>query len=248
MIKVLVNGINGRMGQEICKIATNSQDFEICAGVDKIDVTSSIPVYNNINLIHETPDVIIDFSLPEATMNILEYAKNNNKPIVIATTGLNKEQLAKIQEYSKYIPIFHSSNMSYEVNIMSNIVAKLATKLHDSDIEIIETHHRNKVDSPSGTALMLANSINDALEEKMNYQYDRHSFKQKRPNNEIGIHSIRGGTEVGKHTVLFLGENESFEITHTVNSRSIFAKGSLEAAKFLINQSAGLYNMQNLIS
>ena len=137
--------------------------------------------------------------------------------------------------------------MSYEINIMADIVAKLSNQLKDSDIEIIETHHRNKIDSPSGTALILADSINDALDNKMDYQYNRHSIRQKRPDKEIGIHSIRGGTEVGKHTVMFLGENESFEITHTVTSRSIFAEGALKAARFLIGQKSGLYNMKDLI-
>ena len=137
--------------------------------------------------------------------------------------------------------------MSYEINIMSDVVSKLAQLLKDSDIEIIETHHKNKIDSPSGTALMLADSINESLNNKMEYQYNRHSVRQKRPDNEIGIHSIRGGTEVGKHTVMFLGNNESFELTHTVTSRSIFAEGSLKAARFLIEQKNGLYNMKSLI-
>ena len=137
--------------------------------------------------------------------------------------------------------------MSYEVNLMADIVAKLAAYLKDSDIEIIETHHRNKVDSPSGTALILANSINEARNSKMEYQYNRHDVRQKRPDNEIGIHSIRGGTEVGKHTVMFFGENESFEITHTVTSRSIFAEGALKAAKFLVGKENGLYSMKDLL-
>ena len=130
---------------------------------------------------------------------------------------------------------------------MADIVAKLAKQLTNSDIEIIETHHRNKLDAPSGTALILADSINEALDNKMEYQYNRHSVRQKRPDNEIGIHSIRGGTEVGKHTVMFLGENETLEITHTVTSRSIFANGALKAAKFLAHQKNGLYNMKDLI-
>ena len=247
MIKVLINGINGRMGQEVLKSVNNSKDFKVCCGVDKIESSSPFPIYNNINLIKEKPDVIIDFSIPEASMNILKFAKENNIPIVIATTGFSDKELSIIDEYSKSIPIFRSGNMSYEINIMADIVAKLATQLQDSDIEIIETHHRNKVDSPSGTALILADSINRALNNKKDYQYNRHDIRQPRPKNEIGIHSIRGGTEVGKHTVIFLGNNESFELTHTVTSRSIFAQGALKAAKFLIKQNNGLYNMKNLI-
>lgn len=248
MIKVLINGINGRMGQEVLSAINNSSDFEACCGVDKFTVTSSpFSIYTNVSNIMEKPDVIIDFSIPEASMNILEFAKAQNIPIVVATTGFSQEQLLKIDEYSKFIPIFKSGNMSYEINIMADIVAKLAKQLPDSNIEIIETHHKNKIDSPSGTALILADSINNALDNKMDYQYNRQSLKQKRPENEIGIHSIRGGTEVGKHTVMFFGNNESFEITHTVTSRSIFANGALKAAKFLLNQGNGLYSMKNLI-
>lgn len=248
MLKVLINGINGRMGQEVLNQINNSDEFAICSGVDKYDNNNfDFPIYTDINKIKEFPDVIIDFSIPMASMNILKFAKEKHIPIVIATTGFSDNQISIIQECSKEIPIFRSGNMSYEICIMSDIVSKLATKLKNSDIEIIETHHKNKIDSPSGTALILADSINDALNNKMNYQYDRHSISQKRSENEIGIHSVRGGTEVGKHTVLFLGDNESLEITHTVTSRSIFADGALKAAKFLIEQSNGLYNMKDLI-
>ena len=247
MIKVLINGINGRMGQEVLKQINLSDAFEICCGVDKFDNNLNIHTYIDTNLIKENPDIIIDFSIPEASMNILEFAKQKNIPIVIATTGFSEEQLSIIEKASKTIPVFRSGNMSYEINIMADIVSKLATQLKDSDIEIIEAHHRNKIDSPSGTALILADSINDSLNNEMDYQYNRHSIRQKRPDKEIGIHSIRGGTEVGKHTVLFLGENETFEITHTVASRSIFAKGSLKAARFLVDQKSGLYNMKDLI-
>ena len=248
MLKVLINGINGRMGQEVLKQVNNSEEFEICCGVDKFNNNEfEFPIYTDVSLIKENPDVIIDFSVPEASMNILEFAKIKKIPTVIATTGFSDEELSIINQYSKELPIFRSGNMSYEINIMAELVAKLATQLKDSDIEIVETHHRNKIDSPSGTALILADSIDDALNNEMIYQYNRHSVRQKRPKKEIGIHSIRGGTEVGKHTVLFLGENESLEITHTVTSRSIFARGALKAAKFLVTQNNGLYNMKDLI-
>lgn len=248
MINVLINGINGRMGQEVLKAINSSSDFEVCCGLDITEGTfRSFPIYEDISLIKEVPDVIIDFSIPEATLKVLKYAKGKSIPIVIATTGFTDEQLNIIKEYSNYIPIFRSSNMSFEINIMADIASKLAKTLNGSDIEIIETHHRNKIDSPSGTALILADSINNALDNQMEYQYNRHMVRQKRPKNEIGIHSIRGGTEVGKHTVMFFGDNESFEITHTVNSRSIFANGALKAAKFLVSQTNGLYSMKNLI-
>jgi 4-hydroxy-tetrahydrodipicolinate reductase len=236
MIKVLINGINGKMGQVLLNEINNLDNMEVVKGISRND---------NLDDIKEQVDVIIDFSTPEGTLNILDYANNKKIPTVIATTGFTKEQQDKIYEYSKNIPIFQSSNMSFEINLMCDIVAKLAKKLTNSDIEIVETHHRNKVDAPSGTALMLANSINE--NNSYDYVYDRHSKKQKRTDREIGISSIRGGTEVGKHTVYFFGDNESFEITHTVNSRSIFAKGAIKAAEFIITKQNGFYNMKDLI-
>lgn len=236
MIKVLINGINGKMGQVLQNEINNIDNMKVVAGISKND---------NPENIKEKIDVIIDFSTPEGSLNILEYASKNNIPVVIATTGFTKEEQDKILEYSKNIPVFQSSNMSFEINLMCDMVAKLAKQLTNSDIEIVETHHRNKVDAPSGTALMLANSINENNE--YDYVYDRHSKKQKRTDKEIGISSIRGGTEVGKHTVYFFGDNESFEITHTVNSRSIFAKGAIKAAEYLINKEKGFYNMKDLI-
>ena len=192
-------------------------------------------------------DVIVDFSTPVATFNILEYAKAYHIPIVIATTGFSEDELEIIKNYSKELPIFKSSNMSYETNLMISIVSKIAKELKSSDIEIVETHHRNKVDSPSGTALMIADSINKSLDNSMHYEFDRHSKKAPRDKTEIGIHSLRGGTEVGKHSVFFFGENESLEISHTVTSRSVFASGALKAAEFIINKPAGLYDMNDLI-
>ena len=247
MIKVLINGITGKMGQVLLNEIDNIDNMEVVAGVSPDGKDNRITTYSKPEEIKEDVDIIIDFSTPEGTLNILNYANNKKIPLVIATTGFNKEQQEIIKKSSKNIPIFQSSNMSFEINIMCDIVAKLAKQLTNSDIEIVETHHRNKVDAPSGTALMLANSINESLNNEMNYMYDRHSIRQKREYKEIGIHSIRGGTEVGKHTVLFLGDNESFEITHTVNSRSIFAKGAIKAALFLLKKDKGFYNMQDLI-
>lgn len=247
-MKILISGITGRMGQELLKEIEKSDEFSVCAGYDKTKCNSKIPIYSNIEEIKKNPDVIIDFSNPKATFNILKYAKKNKIPIVIATTGFSLDEEKKIcEQYSKSIPIFKSSNMSYNTSLMSQIISELAIKLKEADIEIIETHHRNKIDSPSGTALMLADSINEVLENKFEYIYDRHERKIKRSNTEIGIHSIRGGTEVGKHTVIFFSENESLEITHNVISRGIFAKGALKAAQFIINQNAGIYNMKDLL-
>ena len=238
MINVLINGFEGRMGQEVYKLTQSSDNFKCVAGIDK---------YSNVNEITEKVDVIIDFSTPVATLNILEYAKVHNIPTVIATTGFSDEELEIIKNYSKELPIFKSANMSYETNLMISVVSKIAKELKDSDIEIVDVHHHNKVDSPSGTALMIADSINNALDNSMHYEFDRHSKKAPRDKKEIGIHSLRGGTEVGKHSVFFFGENESLEISHTVASRTVFASGALKAAEFIIGKTAGLYDMNDLI-
>lgn len=247
MIKVLINGCNGKMGQELAKAIDKNDNFKAICGVDRIDTgDNKFPVYTNINQITEEPDVIIDFSIPVATFKILEYATSKHIPIVICTTGFSKEELEKIEELSKQVPIFRSANMSYEINLMSNLVAQITKYLKDSDIEIVETHHNRKVDAPSGTALLLADSINNELNNEMHYEYDRHSKREKRDKKEIGIHSIRGGNIVGTHTVTFFSENETFEITHTATSRGVFAEGALKAAEYLVVQDNGLYNMNNL--
>lgn len=247
MVRVLINGCNGKMGQEVAKAVTVTPDIEVLCGVDRIDTGDNpFPVFTNIEEINVIPDVIIDFSIPEATFNILKFASKNKIPAVIATTGFSDEQLNEIEKYSETFPIFRSANMSYEINLMAKLVAELSKKLSDSDIEIIETHHNRKIDSPSGTALILADSINNAQNNSMTYEYDRHSKREKRSKNEIGIHSIRGGTEVGKHSVMFFGNNESLEITHTVNSRVVFANGAVKAAFFIIRQDNGLYSMNDM--
>lgn len=248
MINVLVNGCNGRMGQEVIKQMDNYSDLLLVAGFDKFDNNlNTFPVFTDINKINEKIDVIIDFSVPVATLNLLEYAKQNNIAMVIATTGFTDEELNIINDYSKYIPIFKSANMSFDICLMSKIVASLAQVLKDTDIEIIETHHNKKIDSPSGTAMLLADSINRSLGNKMKYTFDRSSVHSKRENNEIGISSIRGGNIVGEHTVKFFGPFETFEITHTSYSRSVFADGALKAAEFIATQPAGLYSMNDLV-
>ena len=235
------------MGQEVAKKARILEGIEVFGGVDTKDSGDNFfPVYTNLDEIKEMPDVIVDFSVPEASFKILEFAKKNNIPAVIATTGFTEEQLKKVKEYGNFIPVFQSYNMSYSISVMSKIVAELAKKLKETDIEIIETHHRRKIDSPSGTAIILANSINNALDDKMDYEYNRHSKREKRSENEIGIHSIRGGTESGKHTVIFFGEDESFEITHNVTSRAVFAEGALKASKFLVSKDIGIYDMNDM--
>ncbi len=247
MLNILLNGANGKMGNEVIQAVKNTENFEIVCGFDLEESNTNFPIYNKIQNIKEKVDVIIDFSVPSATFKILEYARNNKIPIVIATTGFSKEELEEIQNISKEIPIFRSSNMSLDINLMANIIKKVAEVLNQTDIEIVETHHNRKIDSPSGTAILLADAINEAFEEKKKYTFDRMQKREKRSKNEIGFSSIRGGNIVGEHTVSFFGENESLEITHKAYSRQVFAEGALNAADFLIKQKNGIYNMKDLI-
>lgn len=247
MLEVLVNGCNGKMGQVVCDLIEQNENLVLKSGFDKnITGAFAFPVFDKIENIKEKPDVIIDFSIPIATLNILEYASKNNVPIVIATTGFNKEQEEKIKEYSKIIPIFKSANMSFDIMIMKKLVSWLAPLMKNTDIEIIEAHHNRKIDSPSGTAQMLADSINSALRNTLHCEYNRHDKHEKRDKNEIGMSSIRGGNIVGEHTVQFIGDFETFEIKHTSYSRNVFAEGSLKAAQFIVNQKPGLYSMEDM--
>lgn len=232
------------MGKEVITAINNqSKKFQIVCGFDKDENNIGFPVYNDIEKINEKVDVIIDFSVPVATFEILKYARKNKIPIVIATTGFSKDELEQIEEYSKEIPIFRSSNMSLDINLMANLVQKIAEVLTDCDIEIIETHHNRKVDSPSGTAILLADAINEVLENKKEYTFDRMQKREKRNKNEIGFSSIRGGNIVGEHTVAFFGESETLEITHKAYSRQVFAEGALKAAEFIVDKKNGLYNV-----
>ncbi len=247
MLEVMVNGCNGKMGQIVCDLVQQNENFVLKCGFDRtITGEFAFSVFNQTKDIIESPDVIIDFSVPAATLLILEYAAKNHIPIVIATTGFSDEEEKIIETYSKQIPIFKSANMSYDIMIMKKLLQWLAPLLKDTDIEITETHHNRKIDSPSGTAQMLANSINDTLGNHLYCQYNRHNERKKRDKNEIGINSIRGGNIVGEHVVQFFGEFETFELKHTSYSRKVFAEGALKAAKFLVNQSNGLYCMEDM--
>ncbi len=246
-MKILLSGADGKMGGEIIKAVSKQKDYKIVCGFAAESSEKEFPIYNDIKNIKENVDVIIDFSIPKATFKILEYAKENKIPIVIATTGFSKKELETIKEYSKEIPIFRSSNMSLDINLMADIVKKVAEVLKNSDIEIIETHHNRKVDSPSGTAILLANAINEVFENKKEYNFERMQKREKRNKNEIGFSSIRGGNIVGEHTVAFFGENETLEIKHTAYSRQVFAEGALKAAQYLINKQSGLYNMNDIV-
>lgn len=248
MIKVLINGCNGRMGQVLVNEIDRFPELLLSSGFDVYDEgKNTFPVYSKIEDIKEKPDVIVDFSIPVSTFNILNYAVKNKVPVVIATTGFSKEQLEEIKVSSTLIPIFQSSNMSFDINLMKKIVSEVAKKLKGTDIEIVETHHNRKVDAPSGTAILLADAINEVMDEKFEYNFNRHDLHEKRNPKEIGFSSIRGGNIVGEHSVQFYGEHETFEIKHTSYSRNVFAEGALKAAIFLANQKPGYYGMDDLV-
>lgn len=249
MINVLINGCNGRMGQVLAKEIDRFTNLLLVAGFDVSDNgANTFPVYSNIDDIKEKIDVIVDFSIPVATLSILKYAIRTKTAMVIATTGFTNDEQKQIEEASKIIPIFKSSNMSFDINLMKKIVAQVAVYLKGTDIEIVETHHNKKIDAPSGTAISLADSINEALGNNMEYIFNRHDIHEKRKQNEIGFSSIRGGNIVGEHSVQFYGEHETFEIKHTSYSRDVFAEGALKACEFIAGKAPGLYGMNDLVN
>lgn len=243
MINVLINGCNGSMGKVLDKSIRTTNDMLVKYGIDK-DTKLSFDLLSSTTM---KPDVIIDFSVPEASFLALDYAVCNLVPIVIATTGFSDDQSKKILEYSEAIPIFKASNMSYTINLICKILTNISPLLSDMDIEIIEKHHNRKKDAPSGTALMLAKAIDSSLENKHTYTFDRHSKLSPRTHQEIGFSSVRGGNLVGEHNVMFIGNYETIEIKHTAYSREVYAEGAIRAARFIINQKNGLYDMEDLI-
>lgn len=250
MIKIIMNGCNGRMGQFIVKTVADTPDCEIVCGVDINDsVKNDFPVYKSLSEFVGKADVLIDFSHPSTLSSVLEYAKTTKTPAIICTTGLTAEQKAEIGEASKEVAVFFSANMSLGVNVIIDLAKKATKVLEDNfDIEIIEKHHNQKLDAPSGTALAIADAISETLSNEAQYVYDRHSVRKKRDKNEIGIHSLRGGTIVGEHSVIYAGKDEIIEIKHIATSREVFATGAVKAAKFLAGKPAGFYDMNDLIS
>ncbi len=250
MIKILLSGANGRMGKAISSLVAESEQAEIICGVDlNTENYGGFPVFASFESVTEKPDVIIDFSNPANFDNVMNYAEKNHLPVIMATTGLTKEQRDRLTEASKTIPVFFSANMSLGVNLICELAKKASAFLGDSfDIEIVERHHNQKLDAPSGTALAIADAINEELSGQGRYVYDRHSVRKKRERNEIGIHAVRGGTIVGDHTVIFAGNNEVIELKHSASSREVFAAGAVKAAIFMAGKPAGFYNMSNLIN
>ncbi len=250
MTKILLCGANGRMGKAISRLVSETEGAEILCGVDlNTESGEGFPVYPDFLSVQEHPDVIIDFSNPANFENLMDYVEKENIPVVVATTGLNKEQKARLEEASGAIPVFFSANMSLGVNLLCELAKKATAFLGDSfDIEIVERHHNQKLDAPSGTALAIADAVNEELSGAGRYVYDRHSVRKKREKNEIGIHAVRGGTIVGEHTVIFAGNNEVIELHHSASSREVFASGAVKAAMFMAGKPAGFYNMTNLIN
>ena len=250
MVKIIMHGCNGHMGQVISGIVEKDPDAEIVAGIDIADQgKNSYPVFTDIDTCQVEADAIIDFSSAKATDKLLEYSAARQIPVVLCSTGLSEEQLAKVEETSKKVAVLKSANMSLGINTLLKLVQDAAKVLATAgfDMEIVEKHHRLKVDAPSGTALALADSINEAMDNKYHYVYDRRQKREKRDDKEIGMSAVRGGTIVGEHEIIFAGQDEVIEFKHTAYSKAIFGKGAVEAAKFLAGKPAGRYDMSDVI-
>lgn len=250
MTNVILVGINGKMGQVILQTAKSTGDVKIVCGVDINGAScGEISVYTALDDVLESADVIIDFSHPSSLGATLDYAQRKGLACVIATTGFDASQKAMLDEYAKKIPVFFSANMSLGINLLIDLAKKAAAVLgNEFDIEIIEKHHNQKLDAPSGTALAIADALNEQAGNCTQYVFDRHSTRKKRSKTEIGIHSVRGGNIVGEHEVLFAGNDEMITITHNACSREIFAAGALRAAAYMRGKSAGMYSMSDLIN
>ena len=250
MIRVLLSGICGAMGKVFLDACSLREDMEVVAGVDLSQgETGGIPVYPAFCEVREQADILVDFSNPAALDSLYAFCVENSVPAVICTTGFTSGQETKIAELSEEVPVFKSANMSLGINLLANLAKTAAGLLSPGfDIEIVEKHHKRKVDAPSGTAMMLAKEINSACSDSFHYVYERESARQSRKTDEIGIHSIRGGTIVGDHDIIFAGTDEVITLSHNASSRSVFATGAIAAALFLIKQPPGLYSMNDLIA
>ena len=250
MVKILMHGCNGKMGRMITEIVKNEEDAVIAAGVDKFTgIPNDYPVFEKITQCDVDVDVVIDFSNVGAVDELLDYCVKKSLPVVLCTTGLSDEQLKKVDECSEKIAVLKSANMSMGINLLLKLLKDAAKVLAPAgyDIELVEKHHNQKLDAPSGTALALADSINEAMGNEYEYVYDRSQVRKKRDAKEIGISAVRAGTIVGEHEVIFAGTDEVIEFKHTAYSRSVFAKGAVEAGKFLAGQPAGMYDMGDVI-
>jgi len=247
MIKVVVSGAKGKMGKAITELINCRDDMRVIAGFDIFCEEESIIIYDDLYKIPEIPDVVIDFSHPSAIKNLTEYAVAKGVALAVGTTGLENEHKEMLLNASKNVPVFVSHNMCLGVFLLLNLVKQAAKVLKDYDIEIVEKHHNQKIDAPSGTALMIANGIKEVREDA-ECVCSRADVRKKRQKNEIGIHSIRGGNLVGEHTVLLIGVDETIEISHKLTSRRVLAAGAVNVIKFIANQKPGYYTMQDLMN
>ena len=250
MVKAVICGAQGKMGRVLNDIISKRNDIEIIGGIDINDTTpyADFEIFKSPSELKEKPQVIIDFSHPSALDGLCEYCLTNGVPLVIATTGYSDEKKKLIRKVSEQIPVFFTFNMSVGINLLCSLAKKAAAILGGQfDIEIVEKHHNQKIDAPSGTALMLADALNETLDNKMRYVYDRHSVRQKREKSEIGIHAIRGGTIVGEHDIIFAGRDEVITLSHHAASKEVFAVGAVNAAVFIAGKPAGLYDMKDVI-
>ncbi len=250
MTKIIMNGCNGKMGQVISNLVAEDDETVMAAGIDtRDDGHNPYPVFTDIDDCDMEADCLIDFSTASAVDKMLDYCVARKLPCVLCTTGLSEQQLQKVKEASDQIPVLRSANMSLGINLLLKLLKDAAKVLAPAgfDIEILEKHHNLKLDAPSGTALALADSINEELGSEYEYVYDRSSRREKRPEKEIGISAVRGGTIVGEHDVLFAGSDEVITFSHTAYSKAVFGKGAVQAAKFLAVQTPGMYDMSNVI-
>ena len=251
MTRVIMHGCNGRMGQMISGLCTADPEIEIVAGVDAYtEQKNDYPVFASIDQCDVAADAIIDFSNASAVDGLLDYCEEKQIPVVLCSTGLSEEQLAKVDEASKKVAVLKSANMSLGINTLMSLLKQAVKVLAPAgfDVEIVEKHHNQKLDAPSGTALALADSINEAVDNRYEYVYDRSDRRAKRDAKELGISAVRGGTIVGEHEVIFAGTDEVIEFKHTAYSRAVFGKGAIQAAKFLHGKAAGYYDMSDVIA
>ena len=251
MVRIIMSGCNGHMGQVISGLVKEDPEAEIVAGIDLVhNRENGYPVFTDMDACDIEADAMIDFSSAKATDKVLEYCGSKKLPLVLCTTGLSEEQIRKVSETAEHTAVLRSANMSLGINTLMKLLQDAAKVLATAgfDVEIVEKHHNQKVEAPSGTALALADSINEAMDQQYHYVYDRSQVREKRDAKEMGISAVRGGTIVGEHEVFFCGPDEVIEFKHTAYSKTVFGKGAVEAAKFLKGKTAGLYNMSHVIN
>ncbi len=250
MIRIIMHGCNGKMGQVISGMIAEDPELQMAAGIDpRDDGHNPYPVFPDISLCNVEADCLIDFSTASVVDRMLEYCVEHKLPCVLCTTGLSGEQLAKVEKAAEQVAVLRSANMSLGINLLLKLVKRAAQVLAPAgfDIEILEKHHNLKLDAPSGTALALADSVNQELGDEYEYVYDRSGRRARRPRKEIGISAVRGGTIVGEHDVIFAGTDEVVTLSHAAHSKAVFGRGAVQAAKFLAGKPAGLYDMSSVI-